>query len=66
MAVAVAALEITGGGGAFTVSVRPRLPVPVEFVAERVTVREPVVRVVPEIRPVEALTLRPEGRLLAP
>src|SRR5579863_8427872 len=48
------------------VSVSVAVPVPVEFVALSVTVNVPETVEVPEIRPVEALTVKPEGNPVAP
>jgi hypothetical protein len=42
------------------------LPVPVAFVALRVTVDVPATAGVPEIAPLVVLTLKPEGRPVAP
>ena len=42
------------------------VPVPPLLVAERVTVEFPAAAGVPEIRPVEVFTERPEGKPVAP
>ena len=50
---------------AVMVRVRRALPVPVALVAEMVTLEVPAAVGAPEMRPVEVLTLRPEGRPVA-
>ena len=62
---AVVALVITGAGAAM-VRVSVAVPVPVELVALSVTVEVPGAVGVPETRPVEVLTERPVGKLVAP
>lgn len=66
MAVAVVALVIAGAGGAPTVMVKARVPVPASFVAEMEPVYMPAANGVPVIRPVLGLTPNPVGRPLAP
>ena len=58
------ALVITGDGAAM-VRVSVAVPVPVELVALSVTVDVPDAVGVPETRPVEVFTDKPEGRLVA-
>jgi len=53
-------------GTAMTVSVSVFVPVPALFVALRVMVERPPLLGVPEISPVVVLTVRPEGRPVAP
>ena len=65
MPLAVDALVIDGAATA-TVSVSVAVPVPVPLVALSVTVEVPDAVGVPEIRPVDALTERPDGRPVAP
>ena len=61
---ALLALVIVGATG-LMVSVRVAVPVPLALVAVRVTVELPAALGVPEIRPVVALTDRPEGNPVA-
>ena len=58
-------LVITGAGAAM-VKVSVAVPVPVELVADKLTVDVPAAVGVPEMRPVEVFTERPEGRPVAP
>jgi hypothetical protein len=71
---AVRALVMTGEGawavgtwiaGLFTVIDRAAMPVPAEFVAERVTAKLPGAVGVPEINPELVFTESPEGRPVA-
>ena len=63
---AVLALVITGATfAAATVMVRVAVPVPVEFVADSVTVAVPAAVGVPLMAPVSALIDRPAGRPVA-
>jgi hypothetical protein len=57
---------VIAGAASATVRVKVAVPVPPLFVALKVTVKEPAVAGVPEIRPVVVLTLRPAGRPDAP
>ena len=59
------ALVMTGDGAAM-VKVSVAVPVPVELVALSETVDVPDAVGVPEIRPVEVFTERPEGKPVAP
>ena len=53
-------------GGALRVITRVAVPVPVELVAERVTLKVPAATLgVPEIKPVVVLMERPPGRPVA-
>jgi hypothetical protein len=64
LAVAVKVEEITGA--ALRVITRVEVPVPVELVAVRVTLKVPAATLgVPEIRPVVVLIERPPGRPVA-
>ena len=63
MAVAVAALVITGSG--LTVNVRVWLPVPSVLIAERVMMLVPILVGMPEISPVSGLRLKPTGKSVA-
>ena len=64
MAVAVKVEEITGA--ALSVMTRVAVPVPVELVAERVTLKVPAATLgVPEMRPLVVLMERPPGRPVA-
>ena len=64
MAVAVRVDVMTGA--ALRVRTRVAVPVPVELVAERVTLKVPAATLgVPEIRPVVVLIERPPGRPVA-
>ena len=64
MAVAVRVEVMTGA--ALRVMTRVEVPVPVELVAERVTLKVPAATLgVPEIRPVVVLIERPPGRPVA-
>jgi hypothetical protein len=58
-------LMVTAGAGDLIVSAKVAVPVPLLFVALMVTLKDPETDGVPEIRPVEVLTERPEGRLVA-
>jgi len=62
---AVVAL-LTTGTGAATVRVSVAVPVPVLLVALSVMVEVPDADGVPEIRPVDLLTERPDGKPVAP
>ena len=64
MAVAVAALVITGANG-LTVRVSILVPVPPVLMAEMVTDLVPAVVGVPEMSPLVVFTLRPAGRSVA-
>ena len=66
MALAVAALIITGGWIGSTVNISVRLPVPNALLAERVIVLMPIAVGVPEITPVIELRLKPAGRPITP
>jgi hypothetical protein len=57
---------MTGGAGGLIVIVKVALPVPREFVALIVTVKVPGAVGVPEITPVEVLTVNPAGNPVAP
>jgi len=57
---------VIAGAGAAMVRMSVAVPVPVELVALRVMVDVPGAVGVPEIRPVEVLTERPEGKPVAP
>jgi len=59
-------LVIVGGGVGLIVNVIVMLPVPFALVPVRTTLLVSIVVGVPEIKPVNALTLKPPGRLLAP
>jgi hypothetical protein len=64
--VAVVELVMTGGcAGELTVRVRVALPVPPLLVAPRATMEVPVAVGVPEMSPVEVLTLRLPGSPVA-
>jgi len=55
-----------GGGGGLIVKVTVLDPVPLALVPLRTTLLASTVVGVPEIKPVEVLTVKPPGRLLAP
>ena len=59
-------LVIVGGGVGLIVNVTVAVPVPFALVPLRTTLLVSIVVGVPEITPVNALTLKPPGRLLAP
>jgi hypothetical protein len=54
------------GGAGLMVSVRVALPVPPLLLALRVTVDVPAALAVPEIKPVDVLTVKPVGKPDAP
>jgi hypothetical protein len=62
---AVKELVMTGAAGGEIVRVNVAVPVPLAFVALRVTLKLPLAVGVPEIAPVEVLTLNPEGNPVA-
>ena len=62
---AAAELVIVGGGVGLIVNVIVMVPVPFALVPVRTTLLVSIVVGVPEIKPVNALTLKPPGRLLA-
>ena len=64
MPVADVALAITGAGG-LIVSVKVVVPVPPALLALSPTLLVPTVVGAPEIAPVDMLTTRPAGRLVA-
>ncbi len=66
MPLAVPELVIVGGGVGLIVNVTVMVPVPFVLVPVRTTLLVSTVVGVPEIKPVNALTLKPPGRLLAP
>ena len=66
MPVVVAALVITGLKGVASVIVKFALPLPPGLAALMLAVNVPLTVGVPDIRPVDVLTLSPAGRLLAP
>ncbi len=59
-------LVIVGGGLGLIVNVIVMLPVPFVLVPVRTTLLVSTVVGVPEIKPVNVLTLKPPGKLLAP
>jgi hypothetical protein len=59
-------LVIVGGGGGLILNVTVMVPVPFVLVPLRTTLLVSTVVGVPEIKPVDVLTLKPPGRLLAP
>ena len=61
MPLAIPELRMIGGGDVVTVSERFLVPVPIAFVALRVTVKTPVALGVPLMRPVFMSTLKPFG-----
>jgi hypothetical protein len=58
-------LVIVGGGGGAILNVTVLVPVPFALVPVRTTLLTSCVVGVPEIKPVDVLTLKPPGRLLA-
>ena len=61
MPLAIPELRMIGGGDVVTVSESVLVPVPMPFVALRVTGKTPVALGVPLIRPVFVSTLKPFG-----
>ena len=59
-------LVIVGGGVGLILNVTVAVPVPFALVPVRTTLLVSIVVGVPEIKPVDASTLKPPGRLLAP
>jgi hypothetical protein len=55
----------SGAAAGFTIRLRLAVPVPQLFVALMVTLNDPETEGVPETRPIEVLTERPEGRPVA-
>jgi hypothetical protein len=62
----VPGLVIVGGGVGLIVNVTVVVPLPFALVPVRTTLLVSIVVGVPEIKPVNGLTLNPPGRLLAP
>ena len=58
--------ELLTGGVVFIMMLTVALPAPAAFLAVTTTLDEPAVVGVPEIKPLEALTLNPSGSTVAP